>query len=167
MEKLEERISKIKRKPQTVINQTSYGAGHALVKVRKPNTFKIPTFDGTGLWELYHKPEATVAHNQWTDTKKTVALTVELKGATQQELAALSLSDIIKYATLVNCLEQRCGQKYLASVKEGELKKRIQKCWEGLQDYAADIRRLTQKTYPSMDPDLEQNAAVDSFVDGI
>ncbi len=79
--------------------------------VGKPSTFKIPTFDGTGPWELYHKQFETVAaHNQWTYVEKAVALAVHLKGAARQVLAALPQSDNIEYAILVNCLEQRFGQ---------------------------------------------------------
>ncbi len=83
--------------------------------------------------------------------EKAVALTVHLKGAAQQVLAAFHQSDTIEYATLVNCLEQRFGQKHLAPVKKRELRNHIQKSGEGLQDYAAYIRRLAQEAYPSVD----------------
>ncbi len=51
-------------------------------------------------------------------------------------------------------------------MKKRELKNRIQNSGGGLQDYAADIRRLAQEAYPSMDPEFVENAAVESFVDG-
>ncbi len=68
--------------------------------VKKTSTFKIPTFDGTGLWELSHKQfEAAAAYNQWTDAEKAVALIVRLKGAVQQVLAAPPRSDTFEYTT--------------------------------------------------------------------
>ncbi len=47
--------------------------------VEKSNTFKILTFEGTGLWKLYHKQfEAAAAHNQLSDAEKAVPLTTSL-----------------------------------------------------------------------------------------
>ncbi len=120
----------------------------------------IPTFDGTGPWVLSDKQfEATAAHNQWSNMKKSVALTMYLKRVAQQVT--------IEYATLVNCLEQRFGQKHIAPVKRWELGNHIQKPGEGLQDYVADIRCLVWETCPSMDLEFVESAAVDGFVDGI
>ncbi len=64
LEKLEERLGKVERRPQTAINQTSDDTVHAAVMVGKPSTFKILTFNGTGQWELF---AASAAHNQWSD----------------------------------------------------------------------------------------------------
>ncbi len=52
-------------------------------------------------------------------------------------------------------------------MKRRELKNRIQKSGHGLQDDAGDIWRPTQETYPSMDTEFVESAAVDSFVDEI
>ncbi len=52
-------------------------------------------------------------------------------------------------------------------MKWWELKNRIQKFGEGLQDYAADIRCLVQEAYSSIDPEFVESVAVDSIVDGI
>ncbi len=68
-----------------------------------------------------------------SDMTKAVALTVHLKGAAQQVLAALPQRNTIEYATVVNNMEQRFGQKHLAPMKRWELKNRIQKSGEGLQ----------------------------------
>ncbi len=47
------------------------------VTIGKSTTSKIPTFDGTGPRELYHKQfKAAAAHNQWNDAEKPVALVV-------------------------------------------------------------------------------------------
>ncbi len=81
-------------------------------------------------------------------------------------LAALLKSDAIKYATLVNCLE-RFGRKHLAPVKRRELKNRIQRSGEELQDSVAGIRYLAQEAYPNMDLEFVDSATVDSFVNGI
>ncbi len=124
-EKLEERLSKVEKRPQTIINQSSDGTRQAAVMVGKPNTFKIPTFDGTGPRELYHKQfEAAAAHNQWTEMKKALALTVHFKGAAQKVLATLSPEDTIEYAALVDCLEKRFRREHLAPVKKRKLKNR-------------------------------------------
>ncbi len=88
-------------------------------------------------------------------------------GTAQQVLATLPQSDNIEYASLVNCLEQRFGQKHLAPLKRRELKNHVQKCGEGLQDYAADIWRLAQEVYPNINLEFVESTAVESFVDGI
>ncbi len=126
LEKLDERLRKVEERPQAIINQALDGTRQAAMMVGKSNTFKIPTFDGTGLWELYCRQfEAAAAHNRWTEIEQAVALTVHLKGAAQQVLAALPQSDTIECATLVNCLEQRLGQRHLTPVKRRELRNRI------------------------------------------
>ncbi len=146
----------------------SDGTWQAAVMVVKPTTFEIPTFDGTDSWELYHKQfEAAAAHNQWNDAEKAVALTVQLQGPEQQVFVPLPQSDTIEYATLVNCLEERFGQKHLAPMKKRELKNCIQTSGEGLQDYVAQILRLAQEAYTSVNPKFMGSAAVDNFMDGI
>ncbi len=90
----------------------------------------------------YQQFEVTTAYNRWTYVERAIAITVHLKGVAQQVLAALHPSDIIEYVSLVICLEQRFGQKLLASMKGRKLRNRIQNSGEELQDYAADIRRL-------------------------
>ncbi len=79
---------------------------------------------------------------------------MQLQGAAQQVLAALTQSSPIEYATLVTWVEQRFEQKDLAPVKKQELRNHIQKSGEELQDYAAEIRRLAQEAYTSMDPEF-------------
>ncbi len=100
----------MERRTRTIINQITDGTRQAVATIGKPSAFKVPTFDGTGPWELYRKQfEAAVAHNQWTEMEKAVILTAHLEGAAQRLPVALSQSDNIEYATLVNCLEQRFG----------------------------------------------------------
>ncbi len=93
LETLKEQLRKVEGRPQSVVNQVSESTRQAAVIIEKPSTFKIPTFDGTGPWELYHKQfEAAAAYNQWTDMEKAIALTVHLTGAAQQVLATLPQS---------------------------------------------------------------------------
>ncbi len=159
--KLQERFSKVER-PLTITNQTSYNNGQAAAMVGKPSTFKIPTFDGTGPWKLYHMQfEAAAVRNQWADMEKGSGSYRAPQGA------ALSQSNTSEYTTQVQCLGQRFGQKPFAPVKRRELKNRKQQSVETLQDYAANIRRLAQEVYRNMDPNFVEGAAVDSFVDGI
>ncbi len=118
LEKLDERLNNVERRSQIVINQMPYNTGHAMVMFGKPSTFKIPTFDGTGPCELYHKRfEAATAHNQWANIEIAIVLTVHLNEVAWQVLEAMRQSDTIWCATLVNCLEQGFGQKYLAPMK--------------------------------------------------
>ncbi len=83
-EKLKGRLGKMEKRPYAIINQASSGTEHAAVVIGKSTAFKIPKFEGTGLWELYHKQfEAAAAHNQWGDEEKVIALTVHLRGPAQ------------------------------------------------------------------------------------
>ncbi len=52
-------------------------------------------------------------------------------------------------------------------MKRRKLKNSIQKSGERLQDNAADIQRLAQEAYSSMNPEFVESAVVDSLVDGI
>ncbi len=154
MGKKEEGLNQMEKRLLTLVHNVPGDSEASSVMTGKSATFKVPTFDGSGAWELYHKQfEATAAHNQWNDVKKDVALTVHLKGPALQVLAALPHSDTIEYASLVNRLEQRFGQKHLAPVKRRVLMNRIQKSGEVLQDYAADIRRTPHpRGIPNLGP---------------
>ncbi len=140
LEKLEERFNKVEKRPVALVSNVPGGSEATSMVIGKATTFKIPTFDGSGAWELYHKQfEAAAAHNQWSNAEKAVALTVHLKGTAKQVLAALPQTDNSEYATLVNCLEQRFGQRHHTPVRRWELKNHIQKSGEGLQDCEVNI----------------------------
>ncbi len=55
LEKLEERLGKIERRPVALVNSASSGSEASPVVIGKTTTFKIPTFDGAGPWKLHHK----------------------------------------------------------------------------------------------------------------
>ncbi len=97
--------------------------------VVKPSTFKIPTFDGIGPWELYHKQfEAVAVHNQRNDAEKALAVTVHLKGQEQQVLIALLRSDTMRRGGNLRtvCSSLETDYRIMQQTSDASLKKHIQ-----------------------------------------
>ncbi len=65
LEKLEEWLNNVEKRPVTLVSNVLYGSEAASMVIGKSTTFKIPTVNVTDPWELYHKQfEIAAVHNQ-------------------------------------------------------------------------------------------------------
>ena len=114
-----------------------------------PRTIQPPTYDGQTLWSSYKKQfETTAAANLWGEEQKATALVIALRGAALVILQTLSEEDRNRYSALTAALELRFGDKHLKKVFAAQLKTRIQKTGESLQEFEADIKRLVRNAPP-------------------
>ncbi len=167
---LQERLRKVKRTPQTVINEISCSTRHAPVTVVKQSTFKIPTFDKTGPWKLYHKQiEIVSVHNRQTCSKKECDLNGTSKGASSIHVGSITsewhhqISHTGKQFGTEMWTKTHCPPQEEMETQEPHTKVlgRITRLCS-----KHPSRRLVQKAYPSMYPKFVDSAAVNSFVDG-
>ena len=94
-------------------------------------------------------------------------MTVALRGDATDILQTLSPSEQGDYQQLVRHLEMRYGQAHLEHVYHSQLKNRIQKANESLQEFEADVARLVRLAYPAPPENVMERLAVQAFSDGL
>ncbi|KAJ3644372.1 hypothetical protein Zmor_027037 [Zophobas morio] len=133
-----------------------------------PVRVQPPIFDGQTSWTTYKKQfEAAALSNSWNDQQKATALVVALRGAALEILQTLSEENQKDYTALTTALELRFGDEHLRQVFVAQLKSRIQKSSESLQEFAADVKRLVHLAYPEAPQDFQDRLAAETFVNGV
>ncbi|XP_045540069.1 uncharacterized protein LOC123722408 [Papilio machaon] len=129
---------------------------------------KVPEFDGKTCWSNYYRQfEAASRANSWTDSEKALALTLALRGEATNILQTVSIKEQDDYNVLVKHLELRFGQSHLEHVYHSQLKNRVQKQNETLQEFEADVVRLARLAYPATPENVMERLAIQAFLDGL
>ncbi|XP_030037814.2 stress response protein NST1 [Manduca sexta] len=154
----EARIADVEKKIET------RGSGPVLL-TPSSRGFKVPPFDGTSSWSAYKMQfEAVMQANGWSKDQAKTALTLGLR---EQALTILeALSKDVTYDQLVEALESRYGDSHLEHVFRAQLKDRVQRSSENIQQWALEVEKLVRKAYQSS-PGLVNGILVQAFVDGI
>jgi hypothetical protein len=117
---------------------------------------------------MYKKQfEAAAGANNWDDEGKAVALTLALRGQALQILQTLPVEDQKNYAAFVKALELWYGDHHLSQVYQSQLRARVQKSGENLQEFAADVERLVHLAYPNGPAQFHHEIGTSVFVDGV
>ncbi|CAG4953541.1 unnamed protein product [Parnassius apollo] len=127
--------------------------------------FKVPPFDGTSSWSAYKiQFEAVMKANGWNKSQAMTALTLGLR---DQALTVLeALGEEVTYEQLLEALEARYGDAHLEHVFHAQLKDRVQRINENLQQWALEVEKLVRKAYRSV-PALIEGNLLQTFIDGI
>ncbi|KAK4880438.1 hypothetical protein RN001_008584 [Aquatica leii] len=83
----------------------------------------------------------------------TTSLIVSLRGEALGILQTVPDHLQENYELLISRLEMRYGDAHLQQVYQAQIKSRVQKAAESLQEFEADIARLTRLAYPTA-PDI-------------
>ncbi|CAG5050822.1 unnamed protein product [Parnassius apollo] len=127
--------------------------------------FKVPPFDGTSSWSSYKiQFEAVMEANGWNKSQAMTALTLGLRDQALTVLEALGKK--VTYEQLLEALEARYGDAHLEHVFRAQLKDRVQRINENLQQWALEVEKLVRKAYRSV-PALIEGNLVQTFIDGI
>ena len=128
----------------------------------------MPTFDGKSSWEEYLTLFETMAMiNGWSLTRKASVLSVSLRGDALRVLQTIPLYERQNFKALVERLEMRFGHRHMEQLYRSQLKNRIQRSNETLQEFEADIARLVRSAYPTVSDDVCESLAVEKFLDGL
>ncbi|XP_044761972.1 golgin subfamily A member 6-like protein 7 [Coccinella septempunctata] len=111
--------------------------------------------------------EAVSAANGWSDQEKATALIVALRGLALAILQTISDDQHRKYGDLIATLELRYGNQYREQLYRTQLKTRIQKSNESLQEFEAGVQSLIQLAYPEAPEGFKEQLAVQTFIDGL
>ncbi|KAJ3664361.1 hypothetical protein Zmor_008538 [Zophobas morio] len=159
---MENKIKELEERLQTPRPTSATPAEFSPVRVQPP------IFDGQTSWTTYKKQfEAAALSNSWNDQQKATALVVALRGAALEILQTLSEENQKDYTALTTALELRFGDEHLRQVFVAQLKSRIQKSSESLQEFAADVKRLVHLAYPEAPQDFQDRLAAETFVNGV
>ncbi|KAI5715603.1 hypothetical protein M8J77_019158 [Diaphorina citri] len=133
-----------------------------------PNKFEPPVYDGQTAWQIFKRQfEAVCACNMWSASEKTTALMLALRGPAADLIQTLSLDSPVTYDELVRALERRFGDEHMQPVYRIQLRNRMQKSGESLQELHTDIERLAYLSYSRSNPELLNVMVYDAFVNAI
>ena len=90
--------------------------------------------------------------NRWTDEEKAVSLIIALRGDAVNILQAIPENQQKDHRFLVSRLEMRYGDAHLEHVYHVQVKNRVQRSGESLQEFESDVARLVRLAY-STSPD--------------
>ncbi|KAK4879516.1 hypothetical protein RN001_007662 [Aquatica leii] len=99
--------------------------------------------------------------NQMNSTSLIVSLRGEALGVLQTVPDHLQEN----YELLISRLEMRYRDAHLQQVYQAQIKSRVQKAAESLQEFEADIAKLTRLAYPTASDTFLEQLAIQTFVE--
>lgn len=144
--------------------------------IRRPSRtrFDVPLprqliFDGKMSWDSFIKPfQATAMACRWTEEEKLFRLTSSLRGeAAEYVFNQVSPEITESLSGLQRALESRFREKRTSASYLNELENRKFTAKEKLLEFAADIKRLVHKGYPTADEITKETLNVRYFLRGL
>ncbi|KAF7643047.1 hypothetical protein LDENG_00246110 [Lucifuga dentata] len=129
---------------------------------------KLPHYNRDGPLDTYLIQVHMAAQlNGWTDGETAVHLALALEGKALQNLSDLNPEEQLNCAALMASLEQRFGQPTYHDDARTQLSSRARREGESLGVFAADLRFLTRCGYPSFPPTVQEELALQAFIQGL
>ncbi|GFX81921.1 retrovirus-related Pol polyprotein from transposon 412 [Trichonephila clavipes] len=109
-----------------------------------PVSVKLSTYDGKTNWEVYKTQFSIISEaNGWIEGVKACQLAASLRGEAAKVLQTLPDTERLNLSSLYNALDLRFGQNYSKDYARLQMKTRLQKTGENLQEYASEVERFT------------------------
>lgn len=125
-------------------------------------------FDGKTAWHSYRLHFESVARvNGWMNEHKALYLAPYLRGTALAFFETLPPDVCDDFIRLDLAMKQRFGNEYEQSTAHCELRGRIQRPKESLNELATDIQRLTYLAFPDCPEHAKQRISLAQFVDAI
>ena len=129
---------------------------------------KAPTYDGqTNLQEYMVLFEMIAELNGWDDFSKAMELATSLRGAAQGILSDMRPELRTNYTYLVAALTSRFEPTNQTELYRAQMKSRLRRKSESVQELAQDVKRLVRMAYPSASLELREQLSRDCFVDAL
>ena len=123
------------------------------------------TFDGSQCWDDWISHFENVADvNEWNDGLKLKWIKVRLVGRAQKAFQHLGEDAKVNYAGVKAALRVRFEPESKQSRYRAELETRQKKREEGWADFAEDLRVLSEKAYPQLQPQARECLALTAFL---
>ena len=129
---------------------------------------KPATYDGTSSFQDYLVQfNMTGDLNHWEERTKAMELATSLRGAAQTVLSDLRPEQRTDFDQLISALTARFEPTNQTELYRAQIKGRLRKKSESVQELATDIKRLVRRAYPQATNDLKDQIARDCFIDSI
>ncbi|MES9883163.1 MAG: C2HC-type zinc finger protein, partial [Sedimenticola sp.] len=129
---------------------------------------KPPIYDGhSSLQDYLVQFEIIAEMNQWSDTAKAMELVTSLRGLAQSILSDLSPAQRKDYPYLVTALTARFEPTNQSELYRAQMKTRLRKKGETIQELAQDIKRTVRMAYPGASMEVREQLCRDCFVDAL
>ncbi|GFU74062.1 uncharacterized protein TNCV_1641861 [Trichonephila clavipes] len=105
--------------------------------------------------------------NGWTEEIKACQLVASLRGEGEatEVLQTLPVKERLNLNSLYNALDFRLGQKYSKDYARLQMKRRLQKTGESLQEYAFEIQMLNTLAFSEFSANAREMISLEYFVD--
>ncbi|GFX09447.1 uncharacterized protein TNCV_4698331 [Trichonephila clavipes] len=103
--------------------------------------------------------------NGWTEGVKACQLAASLRGEAAEILQTLPDTERLNLNSLYNALDLRFGQKYSKEYARLQMKTRLQKTGESLQEYAFEVERLANLAFSHHLATVRETISLQYFVD--
>ncbi|GFW28845.1 uncharacterized protein TNCV_201681 [Trichonephila clavipes] len=128
---------------------------------------KLSTYDGKTNSEVYKTQFSTISEaNGWTEGAKACQLAATLRGEVAEVLQT-SRHTATEFELPCNALDLRFGQKYSKEYARLQIKTRLQKTGESLQEYASEVERLAKLAFSDHPATVRKVISLQYFVDGL
>ena len=111
--------------------------------------------------------DMTSTLNGWDNKAEAMELATSMRGAAQSILSDLKPEHRSDYDQLVKALTARFEPTNQTELYWAQIKGRLRKKSETLQELAQDINRLVRRAYPQASSDLRDQIAKDCFIDSL
>ena len=151
------------------MQQNSYHPGNNTSIARPSSSPKVPSFDGTNSaqfrpWMIQF--EAIARHQGWTVGERVVCLVSSLTGPAANLLIGMTLGQLEDYSFLRARLSRRYDPPEREEAHRAELRARTRRRNESADEFAENIKNLSQRAYPLADQNMLDNLVVERFCEG-
>ncbi|GFV98191.1 uncharacterized protein TNCV_4449481 [Trichonephila clavipes] len=131
-----------------------------------PVSVKLSAYDGKSNWEVYMTQFSIISEeNGWTEGVKACQLAASLREAAE---ILQTLPDPKRLnLNLYNALDLPFGQKYSKEYARLQMKTRLQKTGESLQEYASEVEMLANLAFSDHPSTVRETISLQYFVDGL
>jgi hypothetical protein len=127
---------------------------------------KPPKFDRSTSWVVFHRRfEAAATYNVCTTGEKAAHLLTVLQVQAADVLHSVPVG--ASYEDIIGELRDRFGDHQLAAANRSQLKARVQRGCETVQEFAASVEQLVHRSFVGLPADHIQTEAAHAFIDGI
>ncbi|GFT94567.1 uncharacterized protein TNCV_3266651 [Trichonephila clavipes] len=131
-----------------------------------PVSVKLSTCDGKTNWEVYKTQLSIISEaNGWTEGVKACQLAASLRGEAAEILQTLRDTERLNLNSLYNALDLRFGHKYSKDYARLQMKTRLQKTGESLQEFASEVERLANLAFCNHPETVREVISLQYFVE--
>ncbi|GFY08156.1 uncharacterized protein TNCV_1355691 [Trichonephila clavipes] len=129
---------------------------------------KLSIYDGKMNWEVYKTQFSIISEaNGWTERVKVCQVASSLREEAAEILQTLPDTERLNLNSLYNALYFRFGQKYSKNYARLQIKTRLQKTGESLQEYASEVERLASLVFSDHPATVREVISLQYFVEGL